>query len=111
MVHQNEIARFHVAETFAEWVHPKAIGKFWVTCSDVTCNALAVSKPTKHAKRGGKANLAGTTFVIYGVVLWSTNGCHFSRLQFDSVNHAGAVLGCGHMPRLAMRQFGLHLVT
>ena len=111
VIHQYEVTRFHVAETFAKRVHPKAVSKFWVACGDVSGNAFAVTKATKHAKRSGKPNFACTALVVNGVVLWSTNCCHFARLQFDSVNHAGAVLGCGHMARLAMRQFGLNLVT
>ena len=50
VIDQNQVACLHVAETFAEWVDPKVIGKFWVACGDVTGNALAVAKATKHAK-------------------------------------------------------------
>jgi hypothetical protein len=64
MVHQNEVTGFHMAETLAKWVHPKAVSEFWVTCSDVSGNAFSVSKAAKHAKRSGKANFSRSAFVF-----------------------------------------------
>jgi hypothetical protein len=86
-----------VAETFAEWVHPKTVGEFWVTRSDVPGNAFSVTKATKHAQRSGKANLACTSFVVEVVIGWSPYGSHFSRLQLHTINPAGVFMSCGHM--------------
>jgi hypothetical protein len=63
----------------------------------VSGNAFAVTKATKHAKRGGKANLAGTPLVFEVVIGWSPNGCHFSWHQLHSINSADVFMGCGHM--------------
>jgi hypothetical protein len=53
-----------VAETFAKRVHPKTVGEFWVTRSDVSGNAFSVTKATKHAKRSSETNFSRSAFVF-----------------------------------------------
>jgi hypothetical protein len=64
MIYQDQVAGFHVAETFAEWVHPKTVGEFWVTRSDVPGNAFSVTKATKHAQRSSETNFSRSAFVF-----------------------------------------------
>ena len=49
VIDQDQVARLHVAETFAKRVDPKVISKFWVARRDVPGNTFPVAQSSEHS--------------------------------------------------------------
>ena len=111
MVNQNQVTGFHVAETFAKRVYPEAVGELGIASSDVAGNTFAITQATKHAKCSSQSNLARSALVFHVAICWASNRGHFLWHQLHTVDHAGVVMGCGHISRLATPEIGSDLVT